>query len=241
MNLKGKAVLLTGGTDGIGREMARQMQAKGATVTVTGRNPERIATMQKEGFKVLAADFSSVEGVDSLLAELEGKNFDVVVNNAGYPVDHDFRIGAPNPDAADANIYTNFNTPIRLLTGMMPMLQNRKKATIVNVTSGLALAPAAGMSVYSATKAALRFFTLALREQLKGSNIHVVEALPAVVKTKNTENYNGKKMSPEECARQIVVAIEKSRDEVNIGATKMLRIVESISPALARKMMLTAF
>jgi len=234
MDLSGKAVLLTGGTNGIGRELAFQLKAKGAKIITTGRNANRVAHMREAGFEVIEADLSDATGVDALIAALKGRNIDVILNNAGQLVEHDFRTGLHEPDAADVAIYANFNAPIRLIAGLMDRLKARPEAAIVNVTSGLAIAPAARASVYSATKAALRFYTLALRAQLADTNIHVIEALPPVVDTQMNEGNDMKKMPVEECARQIVVAIEKNKAEANIGLTKALRVVEGIHPALAK-------
>ncbi|MEM7666764.1 MAG: SDR family NAD(P)-dependent oxidoreductase [Pseudomonadota bacterium] len=238
MELSDKTILLTGGTAGIGREMARQLKAKGARVIVTGRNPERLAQMQAEGFETISASLSDAAGVDALLAEWGQREIDLLLNNAGQLVDHDFRPkegrGAVDADAADDCIYANLSAPIRLIAGLMEHLKARPQAAIVNVTSGLAIAPAARQPVYCATKAGLRFYSLALREQLRDMNIRVIEALPPVVDTQMNDGNPMKKMPPEECARQIVEAIEKDRDEANIGMTKVLRVTESISPALAR-------
>ncbi|MEL7447098.1 MAG: SDR family NAD(P)-dependent oxidoreductase [Pseudomonadota bacterium] len=238
MNLNSKTVLLTGGTAGIGREIARILMAKGASVVLTGRNPERLAAMAAEGFEVISADLSNAAGVDALVDEWGDRTVDVLINNAGQTVDHDFRKGAVDPDAADSCIYANLSAPIRLIAGFMDSLKARPAAAIVNVTSGLAIAPAARQPVYCATKAGLRFYTLTLREQLKDTNVRVVEALPPVVDTQMNDGKEAKKMPPEECARQIVEAVEKDRDEANVGMTKALRIAESISPALAKSLTL---
>lgn len=238
MKLSGKTMLLTGGTNGIGREMALQLKAKGVDVITTGRNADRIEAMRAEGFEVIPADLSNAAGVDALIAALEGRTIDALINNAGQLVDHDFRNALPDADAADDAIYANLSAPIRLITALVQQLKARPEAAIVNVTSGLAISPAARTPVYCATKSGLRFYTLALREQLKGTPVTVIEALPPVVDTQMNDGNPMKKMSPEECARQIVAAIETDSDEANIGMTKALRIAESISPALARSMTL---
>jgi uncharacterized oxidoreductase len=238
MDLTGKTVLLTGGSAGIGREMAFQLRDKGAQVVLTGRNPERLQAMRDEGFECIAADLSSAAGVDALVAAWGDRELDVLLNNAGQLVDHDFRQAPPDPDAADVAIYANLNAPIRLTVALMELLKARPKAAVVNVTSGLAIAPAARTPVYCATKAGLRFYSLALREQLKGTNISVIEALPPVVDTQMNDGNPMKKMPPQECARQIIEAIEKDRDEANIGMTKSLRMMESLSPALAKSITL---
>ena len=237
MDVNGKAVLLTGGSAGIGREIARQLKAKGGHVLLTGRDPARLAAMAAEGFETLAADLSSAAGVDALVAALGERPIDILINNAGQLTDHDFRKGAPDADAADEGIYANLTAPIRLITALVPRLRDRPQAAIVNVTSGLAIAPAARQPVYCATKAGLRSYTLALREQLKRTKVQVIEALPPVVDTQMNDGNPMKKMPPQECARQIIVALEKGHDEANVGTVKLLRAVYSLSPALARSVM----
>lgn len=239
MQLQGKTALVTGGTDGIGAQLIRQMRTKGATVITQGRNPERCAATRADGFEVIEADLGRKSGVDTVLTAVEGKQIDILINNAGAGVDHDFRDpGLPDLAASDATIFLNLNAPIHLITALMPMLKSRDEAMIVNVTSGLAIAPRAGGPVYCATKAALRSYSQALRAQLKGTGVHVLEALPPVVETKLTAGRGSKKMAPEECARQIVAGIEGDTNEANVGMVKLLQVVHSISPALARSIML---
>jgi uncharacterized oxidoreductase len=238
MQLSGKTILLTGGTDGIGRELAMQLKAKGAEVIVTGRTPERIAAAKTAGFEVIAADLSSQAGVDLVLDAVKGRAIDILINNAGVGSDHDFREATPDLADNDRCIFLNLNAPVHLITHLMDRLKARPEAMIVNTTSGLAIAPRAGGPIYCATKAGLRSYTLALREQLKGTRVHVLEVLPPVVETKMTAGRESKKMSPQDCAAQIVDAMETNAKEANVGIVKLLRIVESISPALARKIMI---
>ncbi|QGN53728.1 SDR family oxidoreductase [Novosphingobium sp. Gsoil 351] len=238
MRLSGKTALVTGGTDGIGAELIRQLRAKGATIVTCGRNPERVAAARTAGFEVIEADLSTLAGVEALIAGLEGRPIDILVNNAGVGADHDFREGPPDLAVSDAAIFLNLNAPIHLITWLMPMLRSRPEATIVNVTSGLAIAPRAGGPVYCATKAGLRSYTQALRAQLKDTAITVIEALPPVVETKMTAGRTSGKMPAAECARQIVSAVESGAAEANVGMVKMLQLAHSLSPALARRIML---
>ena len=239
MQLTGKVALVTGGTDGIGGHLIRQLRAKGTAIITTGRNAERIAATRSDGFEVIAADLSAPAGVEALLKGVAGRGIDVLINNAGAGADHDFREPElPDLNAADAAIFLNLNAPVHLITALMPMLKSRADAMIVNVTSGLAIAPRAGGPVYCATKAGLRSYTQALRAQLKGTRVHVLEALPPMVETKLTAGRGSRKLSAEVCARQIISAMERGADEANVGMVKILQLANSISPALARRIML---
>ncbi|GAA3742938.1 putative oxidoreductase [Sphingorhabdus rigui] len=238
MELKGKTALVTGGTDGIGLEIARQMMAKGASVIVCGRRDDVLASARQEGLEAIKADLSNAAGCAGLAAALAGRELDILINNAG--MSGNFGPGEPLDLAlTDQAIFLNLNAPLHLIGHLLPGLLQRPEASIVNVTSGLAIAPRAGGPVYCATKAGLRSFTQSLRHNLRDTNVHVIEALPPVVDTAMTRGrVNGKKMSAKECAAEIVDAIATNAPEANVGMVKLLRLVYSMSPALAQRIMI---
>lgn len=237
MEIAQKTALVTGGTDGIGLEIARQLKAKGAAVIVCGRRADRLAAAQDEGMEAIAADLSHAAGCDQLVKKLAERPIDILVNNAG--ISGNFGPGEPLDLAhTDQTIFLNLNAPMHLIGLLLPRLLTRPQAAIVNVTSGLAIAPRAGGPVYCATKAGLRSFTQSLRHNLKGSNVRVIEALPPVVDTAMTADRQSKKMSAKDCAAEIVDAIVADKKEANVGIVKLLQIVHSISPALARAIMI---
>ncbi len=237
MQIAGKTVLVTGGTDGIGLEIARQLRAKGANVIVCGRRPAPLASASAEGLEAIAADLSHAQGCNALYNAVADRPIDILINNAGMSGN----FGPDEPldlELTDQAIFLNLNAPMHLIGLMLPMLQARPEACIVNVTSGLAIAPRAGGPVYCATKSGLRSFTQSLRHNLKDSNVHVIEALPPVVDTAMTADRASKKMSPKACAAEIVAAIIANKKEVNVGIVKILQLVHSVSPKLARAVMI---
>lgn len=237
MQLNGKAALVTGGTDGIGLEIARQLKTKGAKVTVAGRRAELLDRAQAEGLEALPADLSTAEGCAALVAAWGDRPLDLLVNNAGASPPFEAE-GDPQLAATDRVIFLNLNAPLHLMAAFRDRLA-AAKGTVVNVTSGLAIAPRAGGPVYCATKAGLRSLTLGLRPTFAKLGIHLIEALPPVVDTAMTASRPAKgKMSASACAAEIVAAIEHDRDEANVGMVKLLRRVYSVSPALARRVML---
>jgi len=237
MDVRGKLALVTGGSDGIGREIALQLQGAGAEVIVTGRSAEKLQAMAGLGFGTIASDLSTTSGVDAIVTGVAGKPLALLVNNAGVGSDYELD-DAATLASAEICIRTNLDAPIALCTRLLPTLRAQPVATIVNVTPGLAIAPRAGGSIYCATKAGLRSYTQAIRHLLKDSNVHVIEALPPVVETNMTAGRTGKKMSAHDCAAEIVAGIRSGKSEVNAGMVKLLQMVNSISPALARRIMI---
>lgn len=238
MQLQGKTALVTGGTDGIGAQIIRQLRDKGVSVITHGRNAERCGATRADGFEVIEADLSGPAGVEALLAALGDRQIDLLVNNAGVGTSYDFRSGEVDLAGAEQTYYLNLHAPTQIIARLLPMLKARGGAAIVNVTSGLAIAPNAGAPVYCASKAGLRSYTLAIRAQLKESGITVIEALPPMVDTRMTAGRGSNKMSAAQCARQIVAGIENGTETINVGMVKVLQLVHSISPALARRIMI---
>lgn len=238
MDVSGKTILLTGGTSGIGRQLAGQLHAKGATVVTTGRSAERLAEVRAAGFEAIEADFTTAAGVQTVVDAWGDRPLDVLINNAGMGRTHDFREGDVSLTDVDESIFTNVNAPIHLIAHFMGKLRESNGAMIVNVTSGLAIAPSVAGATYCATKAALRSYTQSLRVQMKDFNIHVLEVLPPLVDTLMTAEYDAKKMSAEDCAATILSAMEREKNEANVGIVSTLRIVNSISPKIAEKVML---
>lgn len=237
MDVRGKLALVTGGSDGIGREIALQLQGAGAEVIVTGRSADKLQAMAGLGFGTIAGDLSTPQGVDAVVNGVAGKPLALLVNNAGVGSDYD--LDQPETlESAARCIRTNLDAPIALCTRLLAVLRAQPEAAIVNVTSGLAIAPRAGGSVYCATKAGLRSYTQAIRHLLKDSNVRVIEALPPVVETNMTAGRAGKKMSAHDCAAEIVHGIRTGKREVNAGMVKLLQFAHSLSPALARRIMI---
>jgi len=238
VKIEGKLVVVTGGTGGIGLEIARQMRDAGSRVIAVSRSLDLLSLARSEGLETLAADLSYAKGCDALYEQLNDYPIDILINNAG--VDPVFSVNqAIDLEAIDRAIYLNFNAPIRLIGKLLPRLLERPEAAIVNVTSGMAIAPGASTPVYCATKAGMRSFTLALRAQLAHSHVKLIEALPPLVDTNMTNAIEAKnKMPPKVCAAAIIAAIVAGDDEANIGDVRLLRRIYSISPALARRMMI---
>jgi len=183
----GNAILVTGGTGGIGLALAGRFLEAGNEVAVCGRDPGRLraALAARPGLRGLACDVAQ-PGERRRLAEwavreLPGLN--VLVNNAGVQREADLASGDQPWERTREEIAVNLEAPIDLSMLLAPRLAARTPAAILAVSSGLAFAPMARTPVYCATKAALHSFCLSLRSQLAGRGVEVVEIIPPAVDT----------------------------------------------------------
>jgi uncharacterized oxidoreductase len=186
MELKGRTVLVTGGTSGIGLALATRFQRAGSRVVVCGRRERALleARAAHPGLETRVCDVADPAARVELArwAVEAHPHLDVLVNNAGIQRRVPAAQLEPWHEIA-AEIAVNLEAPIHLAKLLAPHLKARPSAAIVNVTSGLAFAPLALAPVYSATKAALHSFTLALRHDLQGTPVEVIEIVPPAVNT----------------------------------------------------------
>ena len=187
MNLSGNTALITGGATGIGLALAEAFLAAGSEVVICGRRESRLleAQQRRPSLHVRTCDVANPEDCKAL-AHWTAENFkslNLLVNNAGIQRDIDFAQGADELLSGQSEIRINLEAPILLSGLFVPQLIGKPQAAIVNVTSGLGFVPAARMPVYSATKAAMHAFSMALRHQLKRVGIQVIEIVPPAVDT----------------------------------------------------------
>jgi uncharacterized oxidoreductase len=185
MILTGNTILITGGGSGIGLALAREFHQRGNTVIIAGRRKSALdaATAANPGMYSLVMDAADPASIASAAQTLtrDYPTLNAVLNNAGIMRPEDLKSGATGD--ADAIIATNLLGPIRLTAALMQHLLQQPRATILNVSSGLAFVPLAMTPTYCATKAAIHSWTQSLRYQLQDSRIKVLEIIPPWVAT----------------------------------------------------------
>lgn len=230
MDLTHAEVLITGGSDGIGKGLAARLMAAGCKVMITGRNEAKLkaAAIDLPGLLTYSSDIGNPQDREELAVYvnevLPGLN--ILVNNAGIQR----RIGL----AADTEGWNQrqkemdilLSGPIHLNHLLIPlMLGNGKNALIVNVTSGGAYIPQAFAPVYSACKAALHHYTITLRHALSATKCRVAELIPPAVQTALIGPGLNHGASIDEFCDHIFTALFMSDQEnVGFGPTADLRI-----------------
>ena len=187
MELKDNVILITGGGTGIGRGLAEAFHALGNQVIIAGRRPQALeATLKANpGMRALPLDIQDAGSIKAFAATV-AKDFptlNVLINNAG--IMRPENLLAQPEDLADmeAIIATNLLGPLRLTAALLPLLRRQPRATIMNVSSGLAFLPLALTPTYCATKAALHSYTESLRYQVKDTPLEILELAPPYVAT----------------------------------------------------------
>ena len=189
-SLKGKSILVTGASSGIGKSIALLCSKLGAIVYITARNEQRlletIAEMEGEVKHYIAADLTNQTSTDALVEELP--KLDGVVNCAG--VGSNVLAKNINQDEIDKIFKPNFNAPVLLQAALLNQKKISKGASVVFIASMAAMSPTIGNGVYSASKGALISYAKCLSLELAPRKIRVNCISPAMVWT-NFVNIDG--------------------------------------------------
>ena len=210
MKLKGKTVLVTGASSGIGLLVASKLHENGYQVIGTSRNPEK--HQAKLPFKLLPLDLNDDHSIASFGKQLfsQIKTLDVLINNAGYLVNG---LAEETPiELGKQQFETNFWGTIKITNELLPYFRRQKHGKIITLGSLLGLVSLPNTSYYSASKHALEGYFKALRFELNQFNIKVVMVEPIAFKTNIGESGTVAKgtITDYDLFRQKVTAYTKS-------------------------------
>nr|WP_246311729.1 SDR family NAD(P)-dependent oxidoreductase [Leifsonia naganoensis] len=231
-------IIITGGTSGIGLEMAEQLSAAGNTVIVTGRDEERLRQFRQahprlQAYPLEVTDLASITAfAEAVLADFPDVN--VLINNAGLMQPLSFTTAAPSGIATE--IAVNLTGPVLVTQVFLPHLLGRPEAAVVNVTSGIAYFPFDKAPLYSASKLGLHSYTQSLRTQLRDTRVRVFELAPPRT---SKPMFNGSAADNQEVDRipqmpiatvvsTMIAGIRKNRPLILPGLSKVLRVLGKI-------------
>ncbi len=186
-SLDGEIALVTGATRGIGAEIASQLAAAGAEVIGTATTPEgarEIARRLGGGHAGRVLDAGSDESVQALIAGLGDRAPTILVNNAGIARDN--LLLRMKPQDWQQVINTNLSSAYRLCKGILRGMLKARRGRIINLSSVVGVAGAAGQGNYAAAKAGLLGFTRALALEVAGRGITVNAIAPGYIETDMT-------------------------------------------------------
>ncbi len=188
MIFKDKTVIITGGSEGVGAATARLFAEAGANLMLVARNRKNLEAIaeelrEKSHVEIFAMDVSDADACVDVFkkAKFEFGRVDILVNNAGYHARGN--VEAAEPAELARMVDVNLRAPILLTRVALPYLRESGEGAIINVGSLAGRVVYPGAATYSATKAGLRSFTLALAEELRGSAIKIGLVSPGPIST----------------------------------------------------------
>lgn len=183
-----RIALVTGCSTGIGHELAQQLVAQGWCVYAAARRLDTLEPLASDRLRPVALDVTDPAQIEQCRARIEREagRLDLLVNNAGY--------GAMGPLAEmplaelRRQFETNVFAPLALVQTMLPLLEGRERAVVVNIgsISGVLTTPFSG--AYCATKAALHKLSDAMRMELAPFGIRVVTIQPGAIQSEFGNN-----------------------------------------------------
>lgn len=240
MTLSGNTILITGGTSGLGFEMAKQFIEKGNKVIVCSRSEEKLDEAKRLLPQIITfqCDISQESERLNLIQWITGNHaqLNMLINNAAITHNMNFSADNQSYEKCMAEINTNLIAPIHLAKLFIPILSRNSNAAIVNITTGLVYVPRTIYPFYNATKAALHSFTQVLRNQLEKESVKIVEVLfPAVDTPWHKGNPPKIAISPEKAVSEMLVQLAKGNPEIKVGGVKILYYLSRLAPKFAFK------
>ena len=215
MQIKDKRIVITGGSSGLGKELARILLAEGARVIISAHNETELLAAGKElGCDLSVADVTDERAVAGLVAHAKEHlgGLDIFVNNAGVWMPHCL---AEEGDivAARRMMEVNFWGTAYGSREALRIMKTAKSGMILNIISVSALGPRPTSSFYSSSKFAVDGFTKAIREEAAPLGVPVLSVYPSYMKTElfhetKMEGYDNF-LEPADVARKIVENIKQ--------------------------------
>jgi len=243
MELTNNTILITGGTSGFGLEFATRLSAMGNTVIITGRDQSKLDLTKTKlpGIHTFQSDVSDPGEISALFEKVSSQfpTLNILINNAGEMRKislHDTSLDLEN---ITREIEINLMGPIRMIRQFLPLLKTQKTAAIMNVTSGIAVAPFPISPIYGASKSGLRSYTQSLRVQLKNTHVKVFELIAPAAKTPLGDKFNDLEgfdekmlMDPVKLIDVALKGLKNDTLEIYPGMAKAMKLLSRVAPKL---------
>lgn len=256
MQVKDKVVVVTGGGNGIGRELVLELLRRGARVAAVDIRQDGLdetASVAEAGDRIglFVVDITDRQAVEELPAQVVAElgAVDALINNAGI-IQPFVRLNDLEYEAIERVVDVNFWGTMHTVKAFLPHLLDRPAGHVANVSSMGGFLPVPGQTVYGATKAAVKLLTEGLYAELMGTNVGVSVVMPGAVSTEISSNSGvgspaGAESadasqfpttSPTEAARIIIDGIESGDFHIFVGRdSRTMNILSRIAPRRATR------
>lgn len=259
MKIKNKTIVVTGGGNGMGREIVLNLLERGAKVAAVDMNGSALAETQKLArdnkgnlsLHVLnITDKVAVEKLPEQVISIHGQ-VDGLINNAGI-IQPFVKVNDLDYNVIERVMNVDFYGTLYMTKAFLPCLLNRPEGHIVNISSMGGFFAVPGECIYGAAKAAVKLLTEGLQSELRNTRVHVTLICPGGIATdikynsgaegshkddNEAKNAIIKPLHPQKAAQLINNAIEKNRQSALIGTDmKTLNFINHISPKLTKNL-----
>ena len=251
--VKGKVVLITGGSSGIGLATAHKVAAAGATTIIIARDPEKLAAAKKEieakGHAIVtySADVSDASQCEELVRKLEDIHggVDILVNNAGRSIRRAIENSFDRYHDFERTMSVNYYGALRLTLGLLPMMIKKRRGHVINISSIGVLTNAPRFSAYVASKAAMDAWTRCASSEFADMGIQFTTINMPLVKTPMiapTKIYSQvPTLNPDEAADMVVEGIVYKPVRIATRLGVFGEVLHALLPRVAQIIMNTTF
>jgi short-subunit dehydrogenase len=237
MRYTNKIIAVTGGGNGIGRELVLQLLSRGASVAAVDINRAALeettglAGERKSKLSTYVMDITQKDLVETLPGQILSRfgEIDGIINNAGI-IQPFVRLKDLKYESIERVVNINFYGTLFMTKAFLPHLLSRPEAHIVNISSMGGFLPVPGQTIYGASKAAVKLLTEGLNSELRHTNVRVTVVFPGAIGT-NIANNSGvgdsmqmdqaggsiKMLPPTQAAKIILDGVEKNKYRILVG------------------------
>jgi NAD(P)-dependent dehydrogenase (short-subunit alcohol dehydrogenase family) len=250
IDLKGKRILITGASSGIGEAGAEKLARAGATVVVVARRQELLdavaarITAAGGDARALTCDLSDLDAIDELVATLEKDlgGIDILINNAGRSIRRPLAESLDRWHDVERTMALNYYSPLRLIRGLAPGMRERGDGHIINVSTWGVLNESSPLfSVYNASKAALTAVSRVIETEWSRDGVHSTTLFYPLVKTPMiapTRAYDGLPgLTADEAAEWMLTAARTRPVRIAPRMAVTAHAVNSFAPAAVDALM----
>jgi NAD(P)-dependent dehydrogenase (short-subunit alcohol dehydrogenase family) len=241
-SVRGRVVMVTGSSSGIGKSAAMKIADAGGTVLLVARTPEKLAETKDQieagGGRAFIhrADLSDPDDIDRMADEVLAQHghVDILVNNAGRSIRRSIALSYDRPHDFERTIQLNYLGAVRLILKLLPVMRRRRSGQIINVSSIGVQTNTPRFSAYVASKAALDAFSRSIASEIIDDNVHITTIhmplvrTPMIAPTKMYDRFPT--ITPEEAADMICEAIIHKPKRIATPLGSLGQVLYAINP-----------
>jgi NAD(P)-dependent dehydrogenase (short-subunit alcohol dehydrogenase family) len=252
-NVRGKIVLITGASSGIGQVSALRLGEAGAHVLLVARSADKLAETAAQIAELggtstsYQADVSDMEDCDRLVASVlaDHGHVDILVNNAGRSIRRSLELSYDRFHDFERTMQVNYFGALRLTMGLLPSMSERKSGHVINMSSISVLGPSPRFSAYVASKSALDAWARAAAVEYSDRNVRFTTINMPLVRTPMiaaTTIYDSMPvLTPDEAGDMVVEAVIKKPKRIASHLGIFLQVMTAVAPKFTEVLMNTVF